>query len=113
ERSFASMVLFTKNGGTRLVQIRALSGDFPYYGKLETAPEAAGKEFRNHRRALVDKTLLLQFGSDVGDSVKIGEVKFEIAGSLDAAHGECARRAGGVLAGLLLLALPHATGLSP
>src|SRR5258706_6938001 len=30
ERSFASMVLFTKNGGTRLVQVRALAGEFPY-----------------------------------------------------------------------------------
>ena len=29
ERSFASMILFTKNGGTRLVQVRALQGQFP------------------------------------------------------------------------------------
>ncbi|GGC36162.1 permease [Parapedobacter defluvii] len=88
EQSFASMVLFPKSGGTRLVQIRALGGDFPYYGKLETVPEAAGREFRNHRQALVDKTLLLQFGAEVGDSIKVGEVLFEIAGRLNQAPGQ-------------------------
>src|SRR3954468_10239593 len=35
---FASMIYFPKNEGTRLVQIRALKGDFPYYGSLETNP---------------------------------------------------------------------------
>src|SRR5215218_4485620 len=30
ERSFTSMIYFPKNGGSRLVQVRALSGDFPY-----------------------------------------------------------------------------------
>ncbi|HTK20099.1 MAG TPA: hypothetical protein VL442_11315, partial [Mucilaginibacter sp.] len=29
EKSFASMILFPKSGGTRLVQIRALQGGFP------------------------------------------------------------------------------------
>jgi putative ABC transport system permease protein len=39
ERTFASMVYFQKNGGTRLVNVRALSGDFPYYGDIETTPQ--------------------------------------------------------------------------
>src|SRR3712207_6180874 len=30
ERSFTSMVYFPKSGGSRLVQVRALSGGFPY-----------------------------------------------------------------------------------
>src|SRR6186997_109351 len=37
ERRFASMIYFLNNGGTRLVQIRALQGEFPYYGELETS----------------------------------------------------------------------------
>src|SRR5690606_230043 len=72
----ASMVMFPNSGGTRLVEVRALEGGFPYYGKLETVPEAAGTTFRNHRQALVDKTLMLQFDAEVGDSVKVGEVMF-------------------------------------
>ena len=35
ERSFASMVYFIKTGGTRLAQVRALEGGFPFYGNIE------------------------------------------------------------------------------
>src|SRR5215217_916241 len=45
EQRFASMVLFTKKGGTRLIQVRALKGDFPYYGSIETLPLSAAKSF--------------------------------------------------------------------
>src|SRR5919107_1005673 len=31
ERSFASMVYFPKSEGTRLIQVKALRGSFPYY----------------------------------------------------------------------------------
>ncbi len=88
EQSFASMVLFAKSGGTRLVQVRALGGDFPYYGTLETLPKTAGTAFRLGQQALVDKTLMLQFDAEVGDSVKVGEVMFEIAGILERAPGQ-------------------------
>ncbi len=88
EQSFASMVMFANSGGTRLVQIRALGGDFPYYGQLETIPEAAGAAFRKNQQALVDKTLMMQFGAQVGDSIKVGEVLFEIAGTLQRAPGQ-------------------------
>jgi putative ABC transport system permease protein len=87
ELSFASMVMFTKNQGTRLVQVRALEGDFPFYGKLETKPAAASEKFRNQQQALVDKTLMLQFNAQPGDSIKVGEVTFMIAGTLNKAPG--------------------------
>jgi len=88
ERSFASMVLFPKANGTRLVQVKALEGDFPYYGDLETTPVAAGKEFRSGQMALVDKTLVLQFNAKVGDSIKVGKLSFKIAGVLNKAPGQ-------------------------
>src|ERR1700760_3512126 len=46
ERTFVSMVFFPKSDGTRLVQVHALQGAFPYYGDLETVPVAAGKDFK-------------------------------------------------------------------
>jgi len=88
QRNFASMVLFLKNGGTRLIQVRALSGRFPYYGSLETEPESAATSFRNQQQALVDETLMLQFNAQVGDSIKVGEVTFAIAGRLINAPGQ-------------------------
>jgi putative ABC transport system permease protein len=88
ELSFASMIYFPKNSGTRLAQIRALEGDFPYYGELETEPATAGKSFRTKKEVLVDQTLMLQYQAKVGDSLKVGEVTFLIAGILKKAPGQ-------------------------
>lgn len=88
QRSFASMIYFPASRGTRLVQIKALEGDFPYYGVLETTPAAAGSRFRNQQAALVDKTLMLQYKAKVGDSVKVGNILFSIAGILQKAPGQ-------------------------
>jgi len=85
ELSFASMVYFPRSNGTRLVQVRALGGAFPYYGVIETTPVAANNSFRQGRSALVDKTLMLQYRAQVGDSVRIGELSFVIAGILNKA----------------------------
>lgn len=88
ERTFASMIYFPKSQGTRLVNVRALKGSYPYYGNIETTPANAGRSFREARQALVDKTLMLQFDSNVGDSIKVGEVTFIIAGVLNKAPGQ-------------------------
>ncbi|WP_205512359.1 ABC transporter permease [Longitalea arenae] len=87
ERTFASMIYFTKNDGTRLVQVRALEGDYPYYGSIETTPVRAARSFRKARQALVDKTLMLQYNAQVGDSIQIGDVSFAIAGVITKAPG--------------------------
>ncbi len=88
EQSFASMIYFLKNGGTRLAQIRALQGEFPYYGELETIPVEAAGTFRENRDALVDQTLMLQYSASVGDSIKLGDLTFRIAGTLLKAPGQ-------------------------
>jgi len=88
ERSFASMIYFPTNQGTRLVQIRALQGDFPYYGSIETNPLQAANKFRNDKMALVDRTLMLQFNAHVNDSIKVGNLTFLIAGVLNKAPGQ-------------------------
>ena len=88
ERNFASMLYFVKTEASRLVQIRALQGNYPYYGNIETTPSLAGKGFRNGRKALVDKTLMLQFNAKVGDSIKVGALKFKIEGVLDKAPNQ-------------------------
>ncbi len=111
ERSFASMVLFPKNNGTRLIQVRALEGDYPYYGRLETTPVNADKDFRNKKAALVDKTLLLQFNARVGDSVQVGNLTFEIIGALNKAPGQTGLSASVAPAVYIPLEYLDATGL--
>ncbi|HUS00165.1 MAG TPA: FtsX-like permease family protein [Chitinophagaceae bacterium] len=88
ERRFTSMIYFIKNGGTRLIQARALGGEFPFYGELETTPATAARSFRNKQQALVDQTLMLQYNAKVGDSIKIGNTTFAIAGTLYGAPGQ-------------------------
>ena len=94
ERSFPSMVLFRKTFSTRLVQVKALEGKFPYYGELETTPVQAGRSFKTGKNALVDKTLMLQFNASVGDSVSVGNETFVIAGILNKAPGQTGIAAG-------------------
>jgi putative ABC transport system permease protein len=58
EIQFASMVYFLKNDGTRLVQVRALEGEFPFYGRLETIPSGAVAKLRAGEGALVEQHLM-------------------------------------------------------
>jgi putative ABC transport system permease protein len=88
EKTFASMIYFQRGGGSRLVQMKALQGNYPYYGTIETIPLAAAKNFQSGRNALVDQTLMLQFNAKVGDSVKIGDLNFNILGTLTKAPGQ-------------------------
>ena len=89
EVNFASMVSFPATGDSRLTQVRALEGDFPFYGKLETLPSEAERTFRNSgRKALVEKSLMALFDAEVGDSITVGEVTFVIEGELQKVPGQ-------------------------
>jgi putative ABC transport system permease protein len=89
EVNFASMVAFPSTGASRLTQVRALEGQFPFYGKLETIPADGESDFRQGgRKALVEKSLMAQFNAQVGDSIKVGAVTFEIAGELQKVPGQ-------------------------
>ena len=67
---------------TRLVQVRALSGGFPFYGRLETEPATAADEFRRGAGALVEGSLLTQFNANIGDTIRLGNLTTRIAGKL-------------------------------
>lgn len=88
EVSFASMILFPKNKGTRLVQVRGLEGNYPFYGAIETVPSEAGVTFRDQKAAIVDNTLMLQFDAEVGDSIKVGALTFPIIGRINKVPGQ-------------------------
>ncbi|MFC3415700.1 ABC transporter permease [Algoriphagus hitonicola] len=89
EVNFASMVAFPQTGASRLTQVRALEGDFPFYGKLETIPESGDADFRSGgQKVLVEKVLMAQFDAQVGDKIKVGNLEFEIAGELQGVPGQ-------------------------
>jgi len=88
QTSFTSMVYFASNATTRLAQVRALEGAFPYYGVLETDPVRASQTFRTGPYALVDENLMIQQDLRVGDAVKIGKRSFQIVGKISKIPGE-------------------------
>lgn len=86
--SFASMALAVRSGLTRLVDVRAVEGDFPFYGTIETAPEGRWSLLQADRHTLVDSTLLVQLGASIGDTLLIGESRFAIIGAITRVPGE-------------------------
>ena len=82
EVSCSSMAYFPKGGQTRLVSIRALDGDFPYYGRLITEPRRAAQTFQTGLYAVVDESVMVQFGVELGDRVRLGRLSYEIIGRL-------------------------------
>ena len=89
EQSFASMIYFLHNGGTRLVQVRAMEGGYPFYGSMKTNPSGSAANYQQaDRQALVDKTLMIQYGAKPGDSIRIGELSFRIAGEVEKVPGK-------------------------
>ena len=84
---FSSMAYFSGGRG-RLVQVRTLGSGFPYYGSLETTPSDAPRRLAEEAAALVDETLMIQFGAAVGDSIRVGALDFLIAGRLLKIPGE-------------------------
>ncbi len=85
---FSSMVYFPKGEGTRLAQIGALAGKFPYYGTVETNPRDGWQRFLRGEGALVEETLLLQFSVAVGDEIKVGRLTMPIVGTLVKVPGD-------------------------
>lgn len=89
ETRFLSMVRHPASGAVRLSHIRALSGPFPFYGDFVTEPEEAADRFLSGTGwAVVEENLWLQFDLSVGDTLRIGEADFRIAGRLIRVSGE-------------------------
>lgn len=92
EIAFSSMIVFPASGGqTRLISLRAIEGGYPFYGDFETAPsEAVARIRQGGKVAVLEETLLSQYGAKVGDPVRLGTETFTIIGALKKIPGESA-----------------------
>lgn len=90
EISFPSMVSFSGKDGTKLVQVRGIEGNFPFYGNLETDPPNAANQYFSEGGALLDATVMLQLSLKPGDSIKIGDIVVPITGALISIPGSTA-----------------------
>ncbi|MCD8483594.1 MAG: ABC transporter permease [Verrucomicrobia bacterium] len=88
-----SMAFFPQNGESRFVQVRAVEGGFPFYGESETEPAGLLPMRDIQTRsglppAIVENSLLQQLALETGETIRLGTLEFEIAGSLLRVAGE-------------------------
>jgi hypothetical protein len=83
ETNFTTMMTFP-SGEARLVQLRLLGGQFPFYGKIATRPADAWPALREQTAPVLflEPALLDQFGVVIGDTVRLGEADLVISGTV-------------------------------
>lgn len=86
--TFASMALAEPSGGTRLVQVRAVSPGYPFYGAIETVPANGWSRVHDDSVVFVDASLLIALDAKVGDQLKLGQQQFTIGGTLGNVPGD-------------------------
>ena len=80
DADMASMVLFVNSGHSRLVKVTGLEGEFPFYGKMITKPADAYQKTQAGDYVMLDESLAVQFEVKLGDSIKVGNKTFLMAG---------------------------------
>ncbi|MEO5589604.1 MAG: ABC transporter permease, partial [Gemmatimonadaceae bacterium] len=85
--TFPSMALVKRSGKTRLVQVRSVSSNYPFYGEITTAPAGRWSMLQRGPVALVDPALLVALDARVGDTVSLGLMRFVIGATLDDVPG--------------------------
>ena len=88
QTTFASMGLVERSGGTRLVQVRAVTPEYPFYGTVTTTPPGQWAQLHRGPHALVDQSLLISLDARIGDTLTLGYAKFSIIGALISVPGD-------------------------
>jgi putative ABC transport system permease protein len=90
--SFAAMAYVPRTAGTRLVQVAAVEGQYPFYGEIRTEPRAAWTQLQGGRNVVVDPSLLTALSARIGDTVALGEGRFAITGTIQSAPSDAGVR---------------------
>ncbi|HEV8178439.1 MAG TPA: FtsX-like permease family protein, partial [Gemmatimonadales bacterium] len=90
--SFAAMAYVPRTAGTRLVQVAAVEGQYPFYGEIRTKPRSAWSQLQADRHVVVDPSLLTALSARIGDTVALGEGRFVITGTVESAPSDAGVR---------------------
>ncbi|HWN18761.1 MAG TPA: FtsX-like permease family protein [Gemmatimonadales bacterium] len=90
--SFAGMAYVPRTAGSRLVQVAAIEGQFPYYGEIRTEPQTAWSRLQSGRHVVVDPSLLTALSAAIGDTIALGEGRFVITGTIESAPSDAGVR---------------------
>ena len=91
--SFSGMAYVPRTAGTRLVQVAAVEGGYPFYGTIRADPATAWRDLPRGGSVVVDPSLLTGLGARIGDTLALGETRFLISGSVVSAPGSAGLRA--------------------
>ena len=90
---FAAMAYVPNGRGTRLAQVTAIDGGYPFYGVMETQPAGEWSRLADDRQVLVDPSLLTALDARIGDILALGEARFTIRGTVKNVPGDVGARA--------------------
>lgn len=82
-----TMSYLPKTDDSQFIGVKSIDGGFPFYGKLLTEPVDAYERHRDEQFIIVDHGMMLQYGLEVGDTIRIGGVGMMIGGRLKSAFG--------------------------
>ncbi|WP_020527118.1 ABC transporter permease [Flexithrix dorotheae] len=77
---FSSMVSFPNLEESRLAQIVAIKGRYPFYGEMKTEPAGALERFHKGGVAILDDNMALEYNILPGDYIKVGDLQLPVAG---------------------------------
>src|SRR3954469_1603860 len=80
--TFPSMAVVPRTAGTRFVQVRGVTDNYPFYGEIVTEPPGQWMRLQQGSNAVVDPALLTSLNAKVGDTLKLNFGTFTIIGSI-------------------------------
>jgi putative ABC transport system permease protein len=89
---FGGMAYVPRTAGARLVQVTAVEGGYPFYGRIDTEPPGGWERLGEGGGVLVDPSLLSALDAKVGDTLALGEARLAIRGIVTSMPGDVAVR---------------------
>jgi putative ABC transport system permease protein len=80
--TFPSMAVVPRTTGTRFVQVRGVSENYPFYGEIVTQPAGRWAMLHQGANAIVDPGLLTSLNARVGDTLRLNFGTFTIIASI-------------------------------
>jgi putative ABC transport system permease protein len=81
-RELVAMARSPAQGGTLLIELKAVEGGYPLYGRLETRPARPLDELLAGGGAVVEEAVLRRLGLNPGDTLTIGDATLTVTGLL-------------------------------
>jgi putative ABC transport system permease protein len=80
--TFPSMAVVPRTTGTRFVQVRGVTDNYPFYGKIITDPEGQWSRLQQGANAIVDPSLLASLNARIGDTLRLNFGTFTIVAAI-------------------------------